>query len=564
MPILDIQTLAANLTQAKARWQPRQNPQANLSDEEKQALLGVILNRSALAAAMMPKREAPAAPNFAPAVDWRNHNGNHVTAVKDQKRCGSCVSFCTTATVESMASIEKGELLDLSEADLHFCSNHGANCGGWWPDQAYNEIKSRGVVPESIYPYMSAFDNPPVPDANDPTVWKAHCTQVANRNAVAVKITNTGTLASIVDRKNYLSNVGPCSAVLHVFDDFYSYGTGVYHHVTGVDRGLHCVEVIGYSEAEQCWICKNSWGSAWGSAGGFFKIAYGEAGIDTEFPFWTAQGVILPVVHGWKGWESLGGVITSKPSAVSWGPDRIDVVARGTDSAVWHRWWDGTAWRGWESLGGIIQGAPAICSWANGRLDIFAIGTNHHLFHKWFQGGWSGWEDLGGVLSSEPAAVSWGPNRIDVFARGMDQAMWHLWWDGAGWHGWESLGGGLSTGPAVASWSANRLDAFVRGYDMHLWHKWWDGRAWSGWEDLGGILSGEPGAVSWSQNRIDVFYPGQNSHMWHRWWDGSHWSGEEDLGGILSSAVGVSSWAQGRLDCFVQGTDSAMYHKWYS
>jgi len=564
MPILELKTLTANLTEGKARWQPRQNPQANFSDDEKRALLGVILDKKALAAAMAPKAVAAAAPNFAPAVDWRNHNGNHVTAVRDQKRCGSCVSFCTTAAVESMASIEKGQLLDLSEADLHFCSSHGASCGGWWPDQAYGEIKNRGVVPESLYPYMNAFDNPPVPDPGNPTVWKAHCTQVPNRTAVAVKITSSGTVVSMVDRKNYLTNVGPCSAVMHVFDDFYSYGTGVYHHVTGNDVGLHCVEVIGYSEAEQCWICKNSWGSGWGGAGGFFKIGYGEAGIDTEFPFWTVQGVVLPVTHGWQGWESLGGIITSKPSAVSWGANRIDVVARGTDSAVWHRWWDGTAWRGWESLGGIIHGAPAICSWANGRLDIFAVGTNHHLFHKWYQGGWSGWEDLGGVLSSEPAAVSWGPNRIDVFARGMDQAMWHLWWDGVGWHGWESLGGGLSSGPAVSSWSANRLDTFVRGYDMHLWHKWWDGHAWSGWEDLGGILSGEPGAESWSKNRIDVFYPGQNSHMWHRWWDGTSWSGEEDLGGILSSGVGVSSWAKGRLDCFVEGTDSAMYHKWYS
>lgn len=154
MAMLDLATLSANLVSNRARWQPRQNPQANFSDDAKRALLGVTLDRAALAAAMAPRAEAPAAPNFAPAVDWRNRNGNHVTPVKDQKSCGSCVSFGTTATVESMASIEKGQLLDLSEADLHFCSSHGASCGGWWPDQAYNEIKNRGIVPEAIYPYM--------------------------------------------------------------------------------------------------------------------------------------------------------------------------------------------------------------------------------------------------------------------------------------------------------------------------------------------------------------------------------------------------------------------------
>ncbi len=568
MAKLKLETLSATIAKKNAQWKPRGNPHASLSDGEKRALLGVEIDKAALAKAMKPAKRAAAGAaaevgNFAPAVDWRNRNGNHVTSVKNQRQCGSCVSFCTCAVVESMASIEKGELLDLSEADSHFCSNHGPSCNGWDAGAAYAQFKSRGVLPESAFAYMSAFDNPPVQDPNlPPGYWKAHCVNVPDRSK-AVKITTTGTVASIVDRKTYLTNVGPCSAVLHVYNDFYSYGSGIYHHVSGADVGLHCVQVIGYSDADGCWICKNSWGTSWGD-GGFFKIAYGQAGIDTEFPFWTASGVVLPSFVGWHGWESLGGSITSKPSAVSWGPNRIDVVARGLDSAVWHRWWDGTAWRGWESLGGLIQGAPAICSRASGRLDMFAVGLNHHLFHKWFQGGWSAWEDLGGVLSSEPAAVSCGPNRIDVFARGMDQAMWHLWWDGVGWHGWESLGGGLSSAPAASSWGANRLDTFVRGYDMHLWHKSWNGTAWSGWEDLKGVLSGEPGAVSWGPNRIDVFYPGQNSHMWHRSWNGSTWSGEDDLLGTLSSGVGVSSWAKNRLDCFVEGTDSALYHKAYA
>jgi C1A family cysteine protease len=557
--------LTAILTQVGARWQPRQNLHAAFSDDDKRALLGVVVNATALATAMQLKIGAAAAPNFAPAVDWRNQNGNHVTAIKDQRVCGSCVSFATTATVESMASIEKGQLIDLSEADLHFCSNHGASCAGWWPDLAFAEINNRGIVPESSYPYTTAFDNPPVMDPNNPTVWKPNCTQVPNRDALAVKMTHSGTLVSAVDRKNYLANVGPCVGLFHVFNDFYSYGSGVYHHITGAEMGLHCIQVIGYSEAEQCWICKNSWGTGWGAAGGFFKMAYGEAGIDTEFPFWTDQGVVLPAAdHVWHGWESLGGMITSKPSAVSWGENRIDIVARGTDSAVWHYWWDGSSWHGWESLGGIIHGAPAICSWASGRLDVFAVGTNHHLVHKWFQGGWSNWEDLGGVLSSEPAAVSWGSNRMDVFARGTDQTLQHLAWDGVGWHGWESLLGSLSSGPAVASWGANRLDTFVRGANMHLWHRAWDGAHWGGWEDLGGLLSAEPGVESWGNNRIDVFYPDSNSHLCHRWWDGAQWSAEEDQGGVLSSGVGVCSWGLNRLDCFVEGTDSAMSHKWYA
>ncbi len=550
MPHIDIKDLRAELVTRAMPWRARENTLSLLSDERKRALLGVVVDENARAAAMvMPPQVS--APNFAPAVDWRNRGGNHVTPPKDQGGCGSCVSFCATGLVESMASIERGQKLDLAEADLHFCSSHGANCGGWWPDQALGQVKSRGIPDEAAFPYNTAFTGP----GGAPV-----CKLVPDRDARAVKIGSFGALASMTDRKNHLTNVGPCSAVLEVFDDFFSYGSGVYSHVSGGLAGLHCVLVIGYSEAEQCWICKNSWGTGWGD-GGFFKIRYGQCKIDTDFPFHWARQVAIPG-RKWHGWEDLGGIITSRPQAVSWAANRIDVVARGTDSAVWHRWWDGSAWRGWESLGGFIHGAPAICSWASGRLDIFAVGGDHKLYHKWFQGGWSGWESLGGFLTSEPCAVSWGNNRIDVFARGGDNAMWHLWWDGA-WHGWESLGGGLSSAPAVSSWAPGRLDTFVRGLDSQLWHKWWDGSAWRGWESLGGVLTDAPAAESWGPNRIDVFYPGQNYHMWHKWWDGSRWSGEEDLGGVLSSGVGVSSWAANRLDTFVMGTDSHMYHKWY-
>ena len=51
-----------------------------------------------------------------------------------------------TALVESMASIEKGQLLDLSEADSHFCSSHGATCGGWNQSACLDQIQQRGVV----------------------------------------------------------------------------------------------------------------------------------------------------------------------------------------------------------------------------------------------------------------------------------------------------------------------------------------------------------------------------------------------------------------------------------
>ena len=40
----------------------------------------------------------------------------------------------------------------------------------------------------------------------------------------------------------------------------------------------------------------------------------------------------------WSSWEALGGSITSKPTAVSWGGRRLDVFARGQNNHLWHIW----------------------------------------------------------------------------------------------------------------------------------------------------------------------------------------------------------------------------------
>jgi hypothetical protein len=217
----------------------------------------------------------------------------------------------------------------------------------------------------------------------------------------------------------------------------------------------------------------------------------------------------------WLGWENLGGTLTSGPAVSSWASGRLDTFVRGTNSALWHKWYAG-GWSGWESLGGVLTSEPAAVSWGNGRIDVFVRGTNSALWHKWFQGGWSGWENLGGTLTSSPAAVSWSNGRIDVFAAGTDSALWHKWYQG-GWSGWESLGGVLTSAPAASSWAAGRLDVFVAGTDSAMYHKWYQG-GWSGWESLGGVLTTAPAAVSWGPNRIDTFVGGTDSAMYHKWW----------------------------------------------
>jgi hypothetical protein len=260
-------------------------------------------------------------------------------------------------------------------------------------------------------------------------------------------------------------------------------------------------------------------------------------------------------------WSSLGGQMGSDADASSWSSNRLDVFVRGTDGALWHRWWSGAAWSAWESLGGAIQGNPAAISWGPGRIDVFARGIDNQLWHKWFNGSWSGWEPLGGVLSSAPDASSWGSGRLDVFARGTDGAIWHKWLNGS-WSGWQSLGGTITGDPSAAAWGVNRIDIIGRwASDNSLRHLYWNGSAWQGWENLGGVLTSSPDMTTWGTNRLDMFALGSGGVIYHKAWNGAVWTGWSAVDGTAwKSDPGAVARAAGKIAVFEEGSDNALWH----
>src|SRR5205814_1457110 len=108
----------------------------------------------------------------------------------------------------------------------------------------------------------------------------------------------------------------------------------------------------------------------------------------------------------------------------------------------------GVNWFGWERLGGILTSDPGSDAWASGQwIDVFVRGTDNALWHKWWNpvGGWSGWENLGGVLTSGPDSASCNTNHVDVFVIGTDGGLWQKGWNSTtGWTGWISR---AATGP---------------------------------------------------------------------------------------------------------------------
>jgi C1A family cysteine protease len=283
--IKKVQALQEKMKIANAKWQAKETPQSFLTASQKKALMGVVPDED-----FAQELKSPAAPevlgllpSYDPEVDWRTKDGGKVSPVKDQGTCGSCVSFGTVGLMESMALIEHAILLDLSEADLHFCSSHGESCQGWYPSQALKSVKERGITDEAHFPYASAF-----------TGGAPHCKLAPDRKDHVYNFKTSNWQIFDAYRKDSLTHKGPMIACMTVYDDFFSYGGGVYHHVSGARAGGHCILVVGYSESQGCWICKNSWGTDWGEAG-FFRIAYGECSINKlTSPFFSINGIKLP------------------------------------------------------------------------------------------------------------------------------------------------------------------------------------------------------------------------------------------------------------------------------
>ena len=78
---------------------------------------------------------------------------------------------------------------------------------------------------------------------------------------------------------------GSISGSFTVYEDFPTYSSGIYQHVTGAALGGHAIKIIGWGieDGIPYWLCVNSWNEEWGDKG-TFKILRGsnECGIESE------------------------------------------------------------------------------------------------------------------------------------------------------------------------------------------------------------------------------------------------------------------------------------------
>jgi hypothetical protein len=297
--LAEISEINRVIQETGGRWVAGETPFSRLPLEEKQKWLGLIKPEIT---EMMQLTESdlifsdqiPFA--LSPSLDWRNNGGNFVTPIRNQGGCGSCWAFATTGGLESYNLIRNntpGIDLNLSEQVMVSCGISGGHdaggCGGGYIQYASDYIRNTGLPLETCYPYTV----PP----ND-----GNCANACpNWESSAYKITKWsyagypyGSVATVEGLKTALTTYGPLVTTFDVYEDFYSYHSGVYSYVTGGLVGGHAVLLAGYDDSGQYFIVKNSWGTGWGESG-YFRIAYSEMNTVVGFGEWTiAYGDPIP------------------------------------------------------------------------------------------------------------------------------------------------------------------------------------------------------------------------------------------------------------------------------
>lgn len=190
-----------------------------------------------------------------------------VTPVRDQGTCGSCWAFTSLASIESSHLLINKEPLDLSEQQLVSCTpSPSSGCQGGFYDITYSWMLTHDLAVNS--------------EAQEPYLNQR--TTCLNNFSEGIKVANwgkVGQFATINDVKEAIVTHGAISAGLQANNPmFKNYMPGMV--IRGSQGALadHAIAIIGWDDAKQAWLIKNSWGELWGDKG-YGWVGYNACGI---------------------------------------------------------------------------------------------------------------------------------------------------------------------------------------------------------------------------------------------------------------------------------------------
>nr|CAH7726466.1 unnamed protein product [Callosobruchus chinensis] len=222
-----------------------------------------------------------------------------IAEIRDQSGCGSCWAVSAASVMSDRLCIHSNQTnqLRMSGQDIVECCGKGRfGCNGGFVESAFDFWVDKGVVSGGGYnttngckayqlPSCSHIHSdtslPPCKDYPSPQCNK-QCDKVSELKYYEDKHNgNKSYLIPQDERQIQLEIIknGPVVAVFHVYQDFFSYKSGVYVKDNSSRYvGDHAVRVIGYGVQDDIfpyWLATNSWNDHWGDKG-VFKIMRGK------------------------------------------------------------------------------------------------------------------------------------------------------------------------------------------------------------------------------------------------------------------------------------------------
>jgi len=292
---VDVEAIRRAIEETGASWSAGYTPQACMSAEELDRLVpdresvfaGTPLTAEPGAGTWKQGPPPPPPPTPSPdlaRLSWHDYEGEDwMTEVRNQGTCGGCWAFASLGATEGCYNVAIGNPhldIDLSEQVVISCTSGG--CDGGMPEPVAQYLLRTGVPDEQCYPYLMT-DGSCDDKCSD---WAERAFRIASWGWVSVIFGGDRAVKERLVR-------GPIYADLTVYADFMAYSGGVYEHVWGEALGGHSVTLVGWDDANDSWICKNSYGADWGDDG-YFEIRRGDSDIGLHMVYVEVNASDLP------------------------------------------------------------------------------------------------------------------------------------------------------------------------------------------------------------------------------------------------------------------------------
>ncbi|EAR92351.1 papain family cysteine protease (macronuclear) [Tetrahymena thermophila SB210] len=302
-----LKQIAEKVNNSNTTWKAGENIKWINSDiAGVKAHMGTLLNQKSGVKLEKVNRQANNLPSeFDSRVQWGDKCSS-LWEVRDQSNCGSCWAFGAAESLSDRHCIHLGQDIRLSTQNLVTCCDEcGFGCDGGWPEAAMDYYVNNGLVTGDLYgnnSWCQAYSLAPcahhvTSDVYPPCTGELPtppCVKSCDSNSTYTipypKDLHKGSKAYSIDQNEQaimteIQTNGPIEVAFTVYEDFLTYKSGVYQHVTGSELGGHAVKMVGWGveNGTPYWIIVNSWNESWGDKG-TFKILRGqnECGIESE------------------------------------------------------------------------------------------------------------------------------------------------------------------------------------------------------------------------------------------------------------------------------------------